>query len=116
MSLFVNEEFKNYKYLVNVSDNYVILTDSRSVSGSWDNPVEYDVIYQYLTPSILTIETTRTTSSQLNFTQIETSHDFWDRADAPMITISSFIVVFFLLFVINGLTKLVRKGGVFFGF
>lgn len=113
--LFVNEEYENYKYLVEANDNYIVLTNRSYVAGAYDNQVEYKVIYQYLKPSILTIEDTRVARTEINFDKIETSQNYWDRADCPELICASFTIIWFLLFIINALTRFVRKGGVFFG-
>ena len=109
--IFVNENYDNYKYLVEVGDNYIVLSNSSSVHGSWQDPDTYEVIYQYLTPSTLVIEETRTTTSENYFTRIETSSEFWKRADAPNIFFWGLGITFFALFIINQLTRIVKRGG-----
>lgn len=111
--MFVNEDYSNYKYLVNVSDNYVTLTNTSSVNGSWQDPQEYDVIYQFLSPSTLVIEDTKTTSSQLQFERVDVSSDFWERADSPMIFSVSVLVLFCVCFICNIFTRIVKRGGIF---
>ena len=68
--MFVNSDYLDYKYLVSVSDNYVVLTDQHTVNGSWQDPEQIDIIYQFFEPSTLTIESTRSFSSQNTFDQI----------------------------------------------
>lgn len=111
MSIFVNEDYSKYKYLVGVSDNYIILSNKKNVSGSWEYPVEYDVIYQYLYPSTYVIEDTKTTTQELTFETIKSSTDFWDRADSIQIFNCSILVIFCALFIINILTRIVKRGG-----
>lgn len=113
--MFINENYKNYKYVVGISDNYLILSKVDHVTADWNNQKTIDVIYQYLNPSFLTIEATRTFSSNTYFSDIETSQSFYARADAPALILCQFLVIFFTIFVLNGLTRFVRKGGVFFG-
>lgn len=113
--MFVNSDFLNYDNIVEVGDNYVCLAKTSSVSADWQNPRTIDVIYQYFTPSILTIETTKTFNSSQIFESIETSDDFFDRPDCPQIICCELAVIFFVLFILNGLTRFVKKGGVFFG-
>lgn len=113
--MFVNEEYKNYKYVVGNSDNYLVLSKQSSVNADWNNPKTIDVVYQYLKPSFLTFEGTRTFNAITNFSEIETSQSFFARADCNEIILSQFLVIFFVIFIFNGLTRFVRKGGVFFG-
>lgn len=113
--MFVNSEYLAYDNVVEFGDNYICLTKKTSVNGTWDNPVNIDVIYQYIEPSILTIPSTKTFTHSETFEAIETSDNFFDRADCPQIVVCNFSVIFFILFFLNGLTRFVKKGGVFFG-
>ena len=111
--MFVNEEYKNYKYLVDVSDNYVVLTDQRVVNGSWQEPESIDIIYQYFEPSTLVIESSQTFSNTRTFTQVDTSQNFYDRSDCHEILLSAFLIVLLTCFVINQVTEFIVKGGLF---
>lgn len=114
--MFINEKYKNYNYVVGISDNYLILSKQASVNASWDNPRTIDVVYQYLNPSFLTIEATRTFNTTTYFSEVdENSQSFFARADCNQIILSQFLVIFFVIFVLNGLTRFVKKGGIFFG-
>lgn len=113
--MFIDENYKNYKYVVGVSDNYVVLSKTPSVTADWQSPKTIDVIYQYLNPSFLVIEDTRTFSSSQSFDSVDSSQSFFSRADCNSIILSQFLVIFFVIFVLNGLTRFVKKGGVFFG-
>lgn len=113
--MFVNEDYSDFKYVVGVSDNYLILSDVDHVNADWNNQRTIDVVYQYLTPSFLTIEATRTFNTTTYFSEVETSQSFFSRADCNSIILSQFLVIFFVIFVLNALTRFVRKGGVFFG-
>ena len=113
--MYVPEDYANYKYLVSYSDNFVVLTNTRTVSASWDNPRTIDTIVQYHFPSIFTLESTATVTSNRTYEQVEISDSFYSRADCPQLICAIFILIFFLLFIINGLTRFVRRGGVFFG-
>lgn len=109
--IYVNDNYKNYKYLVEVSDNYVCLSDTRSVSADWQNPETIDVIYQYLSPSTYVIEGTKTYTSEKSFDIIETRQGFWDRADSSNIFYCGLVMTFFAVFIINQLTRIVKRGG-----
>lgn len=113
--MFVNEQYKDYKYVVGISDNYLILANQSSVNASWDNPKTIDVVYQYLEPSFLSVEATRTFNTTTVFSDIETSQSFFARADSLDLIKVQVILIFMILFFLNGLTKFVHKGGVFFG-
>lgn len=113
--MFVNENYKNYKYVVGISDNYLILANRSSVTASWDNPKTIDVVYQYLNPSFLTVEATRQFTTTTYFSEVDTSQSFFARADSLDLIKVQMIVIFFVIFVLNGLTRFVKKGGVFFG-
>ena len=113
--MFVNENYSNYKYLVSVADNYVVLSKTSSVTADWQNPKTIDIIYQYINPSFLVIEDTRSFSSSQTFERIETSHSFFARADSLDLIKVQVILIFMILFFLNGITRFVKKGGVFFG-
>lgn len=113
--MFVNEDYSQYKYVVGISDNYLILSKQSSVDADWNNPVTIDVIYQYLNPSFLAVEAKRTFTTYTSFSNIETSNSFFARADSLDLIKVQVILIFMILFFINGLTRFVRKGGVFFG-
>ena len=113
--MFVNEDYSDFKYVVGVSDNYLILSDVDHVNADWNNQRTINVIYQYLTPSFLTIEATRTFNTTTYFSEVETSQSFFSRADCNAILLSQFLVIFFVAFIFNGLTRFVRKGGALFG-
>lgn len=109
--IFVNEDYDNYKYLVEASDNYVVLSNSSYVEGDWQNPDTIDVIYQYIKPSTMVIETTQTYTTTKSFDRVEISSDFWDRGDSPTIFGYAVLVTFLTLYIINILTRVVKRGG-----
>lgn len=113
--MYVDSNHLDYCYLVELSDNYVVLTNRRNVSASFDNPTEYPIVYQYISPSIYCVESTRITRSNITFTQIDVDDDFYLRGDCLNIVIAQFYVLFFVVFLINAMTRLFKKGGIFFG-
>lgn len=113
--MFVNEDYSNYKYVVGVSDNYLILAKQSQVNADWNNPKTIDVVYQYLKPSFLTVPSTRTFTSTTVFSEVETSQTFFARSDSLDLTIVQFLIIFFVAFIFNSMTRFVRKGGVIFG-
>lgn len=110
--MYVNEDYLNYKYLVSVSDNYIILSNQHSVNADWQNPETYDVIYQYFYPSHYNIETTRTATSSYVFPEIELTSNYWDRPDCCFITTLIFYIVLLLILIVNSITEFVEKGGI----
>lgn len=113
--IYVPEDYGNYKYLVDHSDNYVVLSNSRSVSGTYNEPDSADVIIQYFKPSTYTITSSINFYNSREFETVDVSSDFYDRADCPSIMNTIYLSIFFILFILNGLTKFVKKGGIFFG-
>lgn len=110
--MFVNEDYDNYKYLVKVSDNYVVLSNSRYIDGTWEEPDTINVIYQYIKPSWLTIKDTYTSTSSVSFKQIDVDSEFTSRADYIDIFIGCTILVILALFVFKQVTRIFVKGGV----
>lgn len=113
--IFVNEQYSDFNYLVSTHDNYVVLTNVRSAYGTWQDPQYIDVIYQYFYPSIYTIETTQSITSEKTFDKIDTTSNIENRADFNFILSSYFIILFFVIFLLNAFTRFARKGGIFFG-
>lgn len=113
--MFINENYKNYKYVVGNSDNYLVLAKQSSVNADWNNPKTIDVVYQYLNPSFISFEATRTFTTNTYFSEIETSQSFFARADCNQIISSQSLVIFLVIFVLNGITRFIKKGGIFFG-
>lgn len=114
--MFVDSDYQNFKYVVSVSDNYVVLTNHRTVTADWTNPTTIDVIYQYLKPSFLVIEGERTFTSSQEFTQVDVTDDDTFRADYSDYFNSAMLFLFVICFtVINSISRLVKKGGVIHG-
>lgn len=113
--MYVPENYSNYKYLVSYSDNFVVLTNRSSVTADFQSPANIPVLIQYHSPSTFYITNTQTFNTSRQFTLVSVSSSFYDRADCPQIICSSFCVGLFIIFIINGLTRLVKKGGIFFG-
>lgn len=110
--IYVKEDYENYKYLVSVSDNYVVLTNQ-----SRANNEEIDIIYQYINSPFTVIESTKTYGQfqEVYFDEIETSQNIMDSSMYPFYVLSVLAVVMFIVFIINPITKIAKKGGIFFG-
>lgn len=113
--MYVDSNHLEYKYLVSSSDNYIVLTNTRSVNGTWDNPSEIDTYIQYINPSIYGFESYSTYTSTRIFPEIEVTDNFYARADSLDIIKVQIMFLFTILFYFNALTRLFKKGGAFFG-
>lgn len=111
--MFINSDIpSNYKYVYKVSDNFISLTNKSNIE-SGDT---YKCYNQYLSPSWLYIETNEVATCDNTLIEInEFSDSYYARADMPTIFIASMILLLFILFIYNCVTKLVVKGGLFFG-
>lgn len=113
--MYVPSDYDDYNYLVSLSDNYAVLTNRHVVNGSWESPIELSVIYQYFLPSNVTVPSRININSTRTFQEIEITDNFYSRGDCPQLICTILMLVFFILFIINGLTFLVKRGGIFFG-
>lgn len=113
--LYVKEEYKQYKYLVGISDNYIILTNQKSVNGTWQEPEEINVIYQYINNPNLVIEDLREISTSRTYQQVETSQNIMESTIWLDLTRTIIILAFAIIYLVNIPTKIVKKGGIFFG-
>lgn len=111
--MFVNEDYLDYKYVVSCSDNYIILSNERFINGDYTSPDTVDVIYQYLSPSFLTIPDTYTSYSSRSFPKIEVDSNYWSRADSLWIFPVGFMILILIVMIINGFTRIIRPGGIF---
>lgn len=116
--MYINSDYENYKYLVDYSDNYIVLSTSSKIYGSSGDIDTIPVVVQYLTPSPLTIETTYSSYETSSFSDVSDtfSQDFFDRADSLSLFGCHFIFIVFIVFIFNQLTKLFKKGGIFGSF
>ena len=112
--MYINENYNNYKYLVYASDNYICLSNSSRVEGSSGDPDSINVIYNYFNNGFI-LEDSLDFEYSKHFNNIEDSfsNNITDLGLFPQIFICGFILIFVLIFIINNLTKLVKKGGVF---
>lgn len=123
-----------YDKIAEISDNYIVLVrEAQLVSGR-----DYDAYYQFLQPSVFVLHVedyriklgnlneneysynssgevlSSEISSTLNCNTLETRENgFYDRFDSPYILFHQFFIVFLFVWVLNQISKLVKKGGVF---
>lgn len=113
--MYLPEDFQDYKYLVEAHDNYFILSKTHHIYGDSGDPATVNCIYQYIYPSIYTIEGTYTTESYLVLPDVSSSFsdsDF-DRGDFLPLFICNFLVCVIIVWVLNNLSRLFYKGGGF---
>lgn len=113
--MYVDSNHLNYKYVYNLSDNYIVLCNRSNINGSFDNPQTVNLHVQYLYPSTLSYDYSEVVRSSRALTEIDVSDNFYARADCPQLILAIFVCIFYVLFIINGLTRFVKRGGVFFG-
>lgn len=113
--VYLDDTYSNYKYLVEASDNYIVLSNDNMVTGSWENPDTIDIIYVYFKPSTLVLQSSRTFSNTQRFTNVSSNFDdnFWNRVDATNMLLVGSIVVLWFCIIANCVTSLVNKGGIF---
>lgn len=111
--MYINENYSNYKYLVECHDNFVVLSTSSSISGTSGDTDSVPAIANYFNGYVLPF--TFYSNNTFRFTNIQDSlsHNLEDRSDFPLIYICGFFTIFVLVFIINQFTKFVKKGGVF---
>lgn len=111
--IYVNEDYENYKYLVSIADNYIVLTNQKSAGyESGYDYEEIDIIYQYFYPSSCTIQSSKNVRSYTEYQKIDISTDFFDRADCSFILLSVFFILMLAIKVINMVTEFVERGGI----
>lgn len=114
--MYVPGDYSSYKYVVSCSDNYIILTNRHSVNADWQNPVTIDIIYQYFKPSFVTIEGERTLTSSQTYEQVDISDNDFERGDFCDFFTSAMLFISVIVFtIINGLSRIFKKGGIIYG-
>lgn len=136
--IFIDQNIpSDYRYIVDLQSNYIVLYNHSSIS-SINSPIS--VYIQFFTPSqYVYIPNYYLTNSSLILTELTTTYDLvdssstdieyttrlsqldndyissdiFDRSDFPQIFICGFIILFLFAFILNNLSKLVKKGGIF---
>lgn len=111
--VYINSGDSNFKYLVEPHDNFLILSTKSHISGSSGDPDSVPALASYFNG--YSFPFTYSSEQTFSFSNIADSFtsNFEDRSDFPVIFICGFILIFTLIFIINQLSKLVKKGGVF---
>lgn len=112
---YVPTDYLDYNYLVDYDSNYLVLSNRSRILGESGDSDSIPCIIQYLTPSINTIETTYSSYDSRSFSDVSNfmSDSIFDRADFPQIFICNFIIILIFAFIINQLSKLCVRGGIF---
>lgn len=100
----------NYKYLIRINSNYYELSNVPFVNQNssynfvriYNNNDYYTEFYQ-----------SSTGYNTLNFNEVSVSNDFLCRNDVDKILIASFIIIYFIIFLCNIVTRVVKRGGLF---
>lgn len=110
--MYINDDdYLSYKYVVQNSDNYLVLTNQRRVIADYQNPEEINILVQYLEPSDLYYVSTQTIYQDRTFPQINTTSSDWSRSDISNVLICSFLIIILTVFVYNILSKIFVRGG-----
>lgn len=110
--MYLESDYSNYNHLVELHDNFAVLSTSSHINGSSGDPDEVNALANYFDPHYVVPFTYRSEET-FSFDQITTSDNIEDRGDFPKIFICGFIIIFILIFIINNLSKLFKKGGIF---
>lgn len=117
--LYVNSNFidSKYKYLVDYGDNYVLLSKDSYINGSSGDPDTVNCYIQYFSPSFQCFPVTYSSEEYHRFNDISSyiTDDYHYMQDFPITLILSLLVLFCLVIIFNGFTRIVRKYGLFFG-
>lgn len=100
----------NYKYLVRINSNYYELSNVPYVNQNssynfvriYNNNDYYTEFYQ-----------SQTGYNTLNFKEVSVSNDFLCRNDIDKIMVVSFVIIYFIIFLCNIVTRVVKRGGLF---
>lgn len=111
-SLYVPEVIpSNYKYITNINSTYYDLYDKPDISNSTGY---FYRVYYGLSQDLFEIRTYNN-SSYYNYTTIEINrtNDFLARHDIGSIAITTLSIVILIIFLVNIMTSLIKKGGLF---
>lgn len=106
-----NSDYLSYKYVVSNSDNYLVLTNTRRVYGTYDSPEDINCLVQYINPSDLYYTTTQTFYNSRTFPQIEVNNSDWSRNDISNILFCSVVIVVLTLFIYGIVSRIFVRGG-----
>lgn len=113
-SIYLPNEYINYKYLYNITNDYIELTDTKTFTAN----NTYDVIRIYNNYEGLIVEREIITPNYYTTTShnvVNVTNNFFARKDIEPILIGSIFIIVISLYVLNKVTEFFKKGGVFGG-
>lgn len=114
---YVNDNIpSSYKYLLDYGSNYIVLTNSSHLHGSSGDPDIVNSFIVYSEPSFSYLPYRYYSYDSMSLTDVSSvlTNDLYYARDFPLIISVSLLVLFCLLFIFNGFTRLILRGGVLF--
>jgi hypothetical protein len=114
MKVYVPQSIPNdYKYITNITSNYFDLYNTNNTAGK--TLTFYRIYYSFNDDMYFTYSQNYGQYNSLNLQEIERSTSIFSRHDNLQLFTISFVVLFFIIFIINIMTSIVKKGGVLGG-
>lgn len=112
--MYLQKEFEDYKYIVDYSDNYVVLYNRSYVNGDYQSPSIIKCLVKYNNDSSLYFYDNRTFYTYKTFEKINgTSSDIIDAPEFFNAVVLCFIFMCVLRTIGNVVTSVVKRGGIF---
>lgn len=112
--IYVPEEIpEQYSYIGNITNSYFDLYDKSNIQGS--SGVYYRVYYSFEPDYWQAYEYQNSSYYSTNYQQIERTDSILARPDNYKIATTGFCIIFLLIFLINVVTSLIKKGGILGG-
>lgn len=112
--MYIPEELKNYKYIVEAHDNYVVLSNKSFIDADYSQPVTIKVLNKYIYPSDFYFYTYNTYYSSRDFVPLEnTTSNYMNTIEFVLSAILCYIAIKGLVWGLNIVTSCVRRGGIF---
>lgn len=103
----------DYKFIGNISDYYYDLYDKSNIQGSAGN---YFRVFYGLDPDYFEFRSYSNNSYYAtSFQEVETTSSFLARPDNYKIITCGFCIIFLIIFLINIMTSIIKKGGLLGG-
>lgn len=111
MKLYVPKDIPSeYVYVANITNTYYDLYNTNDIAGK---TVDYIRVYYALDDDLyLTFRQTYSQYNTLVCKEIVQSHSIFAKHNSLQVFGITFIVCFFIIFVINIMTSIVKKGGI----
>lgn len=109
---YLENQYSSYKYVVEYSDNFLVLSNQRRVQGTYEDPESINVLVKYFQPSDFSFMTSKIFYNYQTFDTISTSDDDMDRADIPQVIQTAFIIVLLTIFIYHIVSRIFVRGGI----